>query len=352
MASKDEILKDMLDAISNKYDKRPGSFIYDALAPAAEQFEKTVQKIDNVKSKFNIENLSGDELAQRVKERTGIERKAATRAVGSVTVTGTGTINVGDLFETQGGIQFRATETKKIVNSGTVNIEAVIEGGGGNVAANTITLFPVTIAGFTAVINPYPAQDGFEAESDADLLKRYYDRIRTPATSGNRAHYMNWAREVPGVGDARVIPLWNGNNTVKVVVIDSDKRPASQAIVKAVQDHIDPGGEGLGNGEAPIGAFTTVTSAEGVNINVSVIIVLADGFTLQQAQESIISNLTHYLKEIAFVESIVSYAKIGAAILDSAGVTDYTNLLVNGGTMSVDVGNEEVAVLGVVTIDT
>ncbi|WP_144932224.1 baseplate J/gp47 family protein [Paenibacillus sp. 32O-W] len=350
--TKDQILADMIDSVPDDYDKRPGSFIYDALAPAAEQFAKTDDSINVVKDKLSIENLSGNELAQRVKERTGIERKPATRAVGTVIVTGTGTIQIGDRFETAGGIQFRATESKDISGSGQVSIEAVKAGNSGNVAANTITLFPVTLAGFTAVTNPLPTMDGFEAESDADLLQRYYERIRTPATSGNKAHYLNWAKEVPGVGDAKIISLWNGPNTVKVLIIDSDKQPASDTIVSATQNYIDPDITGLGDGAAPIGAFCTVVSASGVDINVTVKITLAEGYTLQQAKDNISDSLTKYFKDIAFVEPIVSYARVGAAILESAGVEDYSGLQVNSGTENITIGNEEVAVLGVLYLDT
>ena len=348
---KDEILSAMLEEVSNEHDKSPGSFIYDALAPAATQFAKTDDSIDAVIDKLSIENLTGDELGQRVKERTGITRKAATNATGSVTVTGTGTINTGDLFETGGGTQFESTETKSIVSSGTVAIKAVIAGSGGNVASGTITLFPVTLTGFTAVTNPDPTQDGFEAESDADLLERYYDRIQTPATSGNKSHYKNWAKEVIGVGDARIIPLWNGNNTVKIIIIDSNKTPASPTIVTSAQDYIDPGVTGLGDGASQIGAFATVVSATGVNINVVVTIALSSGYTQQQATDNITVNLTQLLKDIAFVESIVSYAKVGAAILSSDGVEDYSGLTVNGSTVNVSIGNEEVAVLGTVTVN-
>jgi len=355
MAEKEEILAELMNSVSSRYDKRPGNFAYDFLAPVAERFEKTDAAIATVKEKLDISNLSGQELERRVYERTGIERKQATHAIGSVTVTGTGTIFVGDLFETPGGVQFQATEQKNIVVSGTVNIRAVEPGASGNVPANTITMFPVTLAGFTAVTNHEPTADGFDAESDEDLLQRYYEKIRTPATSGNKYHYKNWAKEVPGVGDARVIPLWDGDNTVKVIIIDSDRKPASQSIVDAVQEHIDPGITGDGSGAAPLGAYCTVASATGVNINVSVTIMLSPGYTLQQATNNIQEKLTQYLKDIAFIEpeemSFVSYARIGGEILDSEGVADYSNLLVNGGTANIPIGREEVAVLGTVTVD-
>jgi len=346
-----EALQALLASVPDSLDKRPGSFIYDALAPVAEKIAEVDLSVEAAKAKLSIDNLTGPELTQRVMERTGISRKAATRAVGAVSLTGTGTINVGNLFETAGGVQFRATETKTITTSGTVQIEAVIPGSGGVVPAGTITLFPVTLAGFTAVTNATPTQDGFDEESDADLLQRYYERLQTPSTSGNKAHYLNWAKEVPGVGDARVVPLWNGPNTVKVVIIDSDKQPASTQIVEAAQDYIDPGATGLGEGQAPIGAVTTVISAAAVAVNITVTIQLSPGFTQEQAVANIEARLTEFLKGIAFVESIVSYARIGASILASDGVADYSGLTVNGGTANIAVSSEQVAVLGTVTVN-
>ncbi|MFD2614504.1 baseplate J/gp47 family protein [Paenibacillus gansuensis] len=347
---KDEILKTLLASVSDKVDKRPGSFAYDTLAPVAEQVADLLQEIETAKKERIIDNLSGDELTERVRERTGLTRKSATYAVGVVTLTGTGTIHVGDLFETEGEIQFEATETKNIVNTGAVNVRAVEAGSKGNIPAETITLFPVTLAGFTSVSNAAPTQDGFDEETDEDLIERYYERIRTPATSGNRAHYLNWAKEVPGVGGARVFPIWNGPNTVKVIVIDSDKKPASNAIVNAVQQYLDPGMTGLGDGQAPAGAVVTASSALAKVINVSFTLSLTPGYTLSQATGNITDSLTDFLKQIAFTENIVSYARIGQSILSSEGVADYSNLTINGGNVNIAISNTEVAVLGTVTI--
>lgn len=349
--AKEEILSEMLESVPNTYDKRTGNFIHSALSPVAEQLEKTDESIQQAEDKMNISNLSGDELEKRVSERTGIDRKEATFAIGEVTLTGTGTINIGNLFETEEGIQFQATETKSITTSGTVAIKAVVSGDSGNVPSDTITLFPVTLSGFTAVTNTNPTQDGFEAESDADLLGRYFDRIQTPSTSGNKNQFRNWAKDVAGVGDAKVIPLWFGDNTVKVVIINSARQPSSVVLVEEVQNYIDPGSSGTGDGVAPITAFVTVESATGVNVNVSATIVLSTGYTQQQAIDNFTDDLIEYLASIAFVESIVSYAKIGAILLGAEGVEDYTDLLVNGGTTNPDILAEEVAVLGTVTLN-
>ncbi len=351
MPTKQEVLNDMLNEVSQTYDKREGSFIYDALAPAAKQFAKTDENIKVVEEKLSIDKLSGAELRQRVRERTGIIAREATRAIGKVQLTGTGTIQTGDLFETQSGTQFRATETKAITTSGLVSIEAVVAGPGGVVPASTIILFPITLAGFTAVTNPEPTYDGFEAESDADLLQRYYERVRTPATSGNKAHYINWAKEVPGVGDAKVFPLWAGNNTVKVTIINANKEPASTELIETVQEHVDPGGLGLGEGQAPIGAYCTTVSANAKVIDVNFAAMLEPGYTIEQVQPLAEASLTNYLRSIAFKAEIVSYALIGANIINTEGILDYTELLVNGGTANILLDIEETPVLGTVIIN-
>lgn len=345
-----EIHNEILSEISNEYDKREGSFIYDVTMPPSQKLASLETSIEVVKEKLSIENLEGDELELRIKERTGVTRKKATYSIGQLSVNGNGTINKGDLFETDSGIRFEATETTQITTSGLVDIKCLLDGPIGNVPANQINKIPITLAGINSVTNPNSTHDGFSAESDADLLQRYYEKIQTPATSGNRHHYKAWAKEVEGVGDARVFPLWNGDNTVKVVIINSDRQPASPELVDTVQNYIDPGITGLGDGTAPLGAFCTVTSANGLNINVSFSVTKEDGYTDPQIIDVISINLTDYYKEIALKENSVSYARIGSIILNSDGVADYTNLTVNDGTSNIVVNDQEVPILGGVTI--
>ncbi len=351
MQNNKEVLNNMLNVVPDSYDKSEGSFIYDALAPAAEKVADIDDKIHVLEGKFKLSNLKGQELTQRVKDLTGIDRKAATKAIGTVTVTGNGLINIGDLFETEAGIQFRATEEKSIVNTGLVNMEAVIAGVSGNVPANTITLMPITITGITAVTNVNPTQGGFPEESDAELIERAYERLRTPATSGNKHHYKNWAKEVPGVGDAKVFPLWDGENTVKVTIINADREPASLELVETVQDYIDPNIEGIGAGQAPIGAYCTVVSATARTINVEFEVILEPGYTVEMIEPLVEASLTNYLRAIAFKGDIVSYALIGANLINTDGILDYINLIVNNGTANILLNQEETPVLGTVVIN-
>lgn len=352
--TKNSIHQEMLKNISDDLDKSVGSFVYDATMPAAIELEGAYKDISKVAKKMSIENLSGDELAQRVKDRTGIDRKPATRATDLVLITGSpgALINKGDKV-TSDIVSFSFAESLVVGSSGQtlVRVECDELGTIGNVPTNAIRYFPITLPGLTSVTNPNPFYNGYNAESDADLLQRYYERLRTPATSGNRAHYRNWAREVIGVGNAKVIPLWAGPNTVKVVIIDANKQPASQNLVDEVQHYIDPGITGLGDGAAGIGAFCTVVSATELPIQISLTVTKDPAYTDSQRQANVEAVVREYLQSIAFIENQLSYAKIGALILGTEGILDYTNLLINGGTSNIQIGNEEVPVLGGVVIE-
>lgn len=331
----------MLSHVDEELDKSTGSFIYDVTKPVAIEFERKEKEIQSVKDKLDIENLTGDELERFVYQKTGITKKVATKATTTVIISGsTGAlIKKGDLVGTD-TIHFVSLEEKSIDESGLMYVLVECEqfGAIGNVPANSINKFPVTIQGLVNVYNPEKVTNGYDAESDTDLRNRYYDKLQKPAKAGNKYHYEQWAKSVTGVGNARVFPRWNGLLTVKVVIIDSNKQPASLELISDVNQFIE--------NEAPFGADVTVTSATPISININVNLTIAEGYTETQAIESIEDNITNYLQEIAFVETYVSYARLGSIIIESEGVLDYQNLQVNGGTANIPIQEEEVAIIG------
>ena len=147
------------------------------------------------------------------------------------------------------------------------------------------------------------------------------------------------------MGEARIIPLWKGHTTVKVIIIDNDRLPADESLVEKVQEYIDPNITGEGRGEAPIGAFCTVVSAIPKNINISVKAIFSKNYDKEQLKKKISENISVYLKEIAFKKDILSYAIVGAKILDVEGVLDYSNLTINNLTNNIECREEEVFVL-------
>ncbi|SKA99313.1 Uncharacterized phage protein gp47/JayE [Caloramator quimbayensis] len=340
----DDVLKErMLEQTSTYNDE--GGFIYDAIAPVATELANMYAELDNVLKNVFAQTSSGEWLEKRAAE-FGIYRKTGTKATGQVKFVGNnGTIiPAGALVQTESGLQFQTKAEVTISNEqAIVDIEAIDVGSQYNVPANTITELPVQIVGVISVINEQATASGTNEEDDASLLNRLLIKVQTPATSGNANHYKLWALEVAGVGDVKVFPLWNGAGTVKVVIIDSNKQPASQDIVDNVVAHIEE--------NRPIGATVTVASAQALNIDISATIVRDTNYTLEQVIANVSSKITNHLKSIVFKQSYASYAQIGSLILDSEGVLDYSNLTVNGGTSNITIGDEQVAVLGEVVLN-
>lgn len=332
----------MIANISDDYDKSKGNFVYDVTKPVAVEFAEQQKKIAAVQEKLDVENLTGDELTRFVYQRTGRIRKPATQATTTVIVSGTaGTlVKIGELVGTE-TILYTVIEEAILNESGFahVRIQCNEFGQVGNVPANTIVNFPASINGLVNVYNPEPVTNGYDEETDKDLRQRYYDKFQRPGKAGNKYHYREWALEVTGVGDVRVIQRYNGPLSMKVVVIDANKLPANAELVQKVYDHISE--------QMPFGVEDlAVIPAIGVPINITATLSLADGYTEPIAKSNIKENMIEYLKRIAFKESYVSYAKTGSEIIDSEGILDYQNLLLNGGIANISIGNEEVAIMG------
>lgn len=339
----------MLENIDNSLDKSQNSFIHDAVAGTALELASFYMKLEHTREKFNIYNLNGEDLDEYIYPRSGLKRRDASPARTAVVITGeeSTTIHKGILVSS-GDVDYEVLEQKVIDDSGEalVEVQAVESGSIGNAPTRAISEFPVAISGLVSVSNPEEVTNGYDAEDDNTYRERHLEKVRTPATSGNKYHYSIWAKEVIGVGDARIDSLWAGDNTVKITIINSNKKPGDEDLIAEVQEHIDPGSKGLGEGQAPIGAFATVVSAKGKTININAHVVVERGDSLEEVNVRVKRNISDYLKEVAFQESTVSYARIGAVILSTESVVDYSELTINGGTIGISIEDDEVAVLG------
>lgn len=345
----EELLSEMLADVDDSYQKTIGFPTYDYLHALAVVLAPITEQMDVVAGKLDVNNLEGTELDRFVSERSIINRRIASKAETNVTITCTGDVVVpqGTLFETESGLQF-STVIPYAGTSATASIpvECVIGGTIGNVGANTITKIPMTIANVVSVTNPASAVGGYEAETDESLRARYFAQMQTPATSGNVFHYQQWANSIAGVGASKVFPLWNGANTVQVVIVNDEMRTPDSSLIAEVQEYIDPNKTGEGRGVAPIGAICTVTGATEMAINVSVQIAKSPIYP----SVDIAPKITEYLRNIAFKQDYVSVGMIGNAIMNTEGVLDYNNLKINNQTANVTIPTKSVAVLGSVTV--
>lgn len=527
--TEDAIRQRMLDALPDDLNKTEGDYIWDSIDPVAIELAQAAIWAQEVLRRGFASTTFGNYLDLRCEEH-GITRKAAVKATGTaakgnpLTIYGTnGTVvakgfkaaTPADAITNTPSVEFVTTADCTIGPGGsvTVDIEASEAGARGNVPAGAINVVVTPVAGVTGVTNAAAITGGADTEDDASLLGRYLAKVRNPSAGGNKADYINWAEEVAGVGGVSVVPVKYGNGTVSIAIIDTNKQPASQALIDQVQNYIAPpwehdveaetmtiGGSGTsidntqaddsgdsvkmeynaagagtithsnihtllnkpgiwqvrskvkasditgandllqvgiwntttaawakvssasgaadavtvyqandlttaldflaqpfywngidtlelrinrlladtttvvwvdlvkyratfskdtGDGKAPIGAAVYVEAATAININVSATLTIKTGYDAATVKAAAEKAIEDYLKSIAFAgvndplkgtENDVKYARIASAILDTKGVEDYTNLLVNSGTANITIGAQEVAIKGTVTL--
>lgn len=364
--SSEELTAEMLAEVPDKYQKTVGFFLWDTLRAIAIVLMEIWNALLYISGLDDLTKFEYEDLKRFVKQRRGIVAREESYATGLLTViTGEGTITAGDLFETPDKLQYEAVNTVNVLEGDSFTVRCLIAGPDGNVPANMVTVIPKTINGIVKVSNLEPIGGGYEKESKESIIQRYEDDLQNPITSGNIYHYKKWATSITGVGKVDVKPLWNGDNTVKVIIIDSNMEPAETALVNEVQQYIDPYtivdgvkiGWGCGNGQAPIGAYCTVESASKLELQITFKGKLKTGTTEELAEKSVTESILNYLHSIAMVdeETYVSYAQIGRAILSSDGIADYSDLLINGGTDNIAISNtdtdREVAILDTLAME-
>lgn len=348
----ENILAEMLDLVPADLDRREGSIICDALAPPARKLAEAYTAMSTANLQEHAQTASGDALRARGAD-FGVDPKPATPAVRE----GFFFDSTGAPFDVPIGSRFGAAgliyDVTEKINAGNYSLTCETAGAAGNVPVGSLQPIDyvngLATATLGAVLTP-----GTDDETDDAYRARLYAHIRTPPTSGNRSAYLTWALEVAGVGDAYVVPAWNGPNTVKVSLLGTDKLPASSFVVAAVKAYIDPDigfGEGMGEGAAPAGAVVTVVAAPAVAVNVAAEIVLTGSRTLSQVRADFEAALVTYFAGIAYKKDpSVKLARIGAVLLDVPGVEDYSDLVLNGTAGNVSVPAGSVAVAGTVTV--
>jgi uncharacterized phage protein gp47/JayE len=327
------ILKNMLNKISDDLDKREGSIIYDALAPAALELARIYSDMDRFLSYTFVDDSSPIEYIRKRAAEFGITLKEATYAIKKASFYNSKNelmdVPIGARFSID-SLNYKAIEK---ISTGTYKLQCEASGTKGNSAIGALIPIEYIKDLAKATINELLIA-GEDTESKQSLYSRFVEKIRNPSTSGNKHHYLFWAKEVGGVGDAKVIPMWNGPGTVKIVIVDSDKQPATSALIDEVFNHIEE--------MRPINVAVTVVSAISKDISITGKIKISSSVTLKQVEDSFSNLLAEYLKAVAFNQYTVSYARIGSILMSVPGVIDYEDLKLNGLTSNLELKDEEV----------
>lgn len=332
------ILKRMLDKVSAKFDKREGAVIYDALAPTAIEHQLIYMDMETLEREMFADTASREYLIKRASER-GITPKEATPARWKATFDPPElNISIGERFNND---DMNLVVTGKL-SPGVYELECETAGAAGNALAGS--LLPMEyINGLRAATLTELLDAGTDEEDTEAFRDRYLEILRKPASSGNVNDYYNWAMSVTGVGAAKIYPLASGPGTVKVVIASADKKAASSTLVNEVQEYIDS--------VRPVGATVTVLSATELPVNITAKISIEQGENSASVQSKFQLAIIRYLAANAYETGSINLSMIGKILLDTEGVTDYSNLKLNGTAENVNLTEEQIAVIGTVTLE-
>jgi len=341
------ITKDILDGMGDGINTVEGSFAADAAARQALEMSKIYGHLDEIRRKVLLLELAGEELREKAREYD-IEPKQGTFAKFEIVVQTMGvcTIPKGAVIVTDDGQRFLTADVLEAMADGEHSLLIVANTVGkiGHSYTPDEIRFLRVYHNLNKIIDAHMVSDGTNEESDAELLARVHQRLRTPPGSGNKTDYKRWAMEVEGVGEARVIPKKYGPGTVAVLVIGQDDEEASTEALIACYDHIMQ--------ECPLVAELSVEPIERVQIDVQATIV-ADSGIIDQIKDKFMDTMAAYLKKIAASDKaeFVSCNKVRGLLCAIEGVDDYTALTVNNGTVNIAIPADKVPILGDVVIE-
>ena len=374
-----EILERMLSRVSDKFDKREGSVIYDALAPAAWELQLLYVELNTLLTDAYGDTASREYLILRCGER-GIIPTPASKAVLRGKFTPTGINVIGKRFNIN---DLNYIVSKPMPDGNGYEVQCETPGAIGNL--NTGSMIPIEYiqgletAELTEVLIP-----GEDEEDTEELRKRYFDSFKESAFGGNVKDYISKTNAISGVGATKVKRVWNDDinplelipsqkvvdwvtgfsmksdpevskwltaainagkekkltvgGTVLLTILGSDFNVASDQLIRKVQQEIDPvDAPGEGYGLAPIGHIVSVKSARSIDVSVQTDITFDTGYNFSNLKSAIEEAIKAYLLELRKTwentfSLIVRVAQIETRLLQIKGIIDIGNTTINGST--------------------
>jgi uncharacterized phage protein gp47/JayE len=217
-----------------------------------------------------------------------------------------------------------------------VPVKAITAGSAGNVQAGTISLLATGVPGIDSVTNVAVFSNGVDAETDDALKERFRSFIATRARATIAAVQEAISSVQQGLTDAIIEnTLPNGQTRIGffTVTIDDGSGAPTDALLASVAAAIDQ--------VRPIGSTFSVRAPAVIFANVSMTIDAAAGFSKATLQGNVSSAIQTYINGLGIGEKL-SYTRLPALAFGVAGVSNVSNVLLNGGTVDIGGGPTQV----------
>ncbi len=293
-----------------------------------------------------LPDLAESEILDRWAAWWDVARKAASPAVGDVTLSGTdgSVITAGTAMQRSDGAEYTVDADVTVAGgTATTAVTASVPGQDGNSDAGVTLSLVSAVAGVQsgAVVAAGGLTGGADIETDDALRDRLRDRVQKPPQGGSVADYEAWGLEIEGVTRVWVMPLWLGIGTVGVFFVRDDDASIipDAAEVQTVQDYIDS--------VRPVTANVTVLAPTAVAVDMT--INLAPNTAVVQA--AVTAAITDLFRREAGVEDgsgsgTILISHINEAISLADGETDHV-IITPAADVTFSAG--EIGVLGAIT---
>lgn len=365
--------------ILENVDKRPGSIIYDALAPICLELAEAYVKMDIMEEQTFLTTATGINLDKRAFDY-GLSRTPATNALriaefkkykmdsdGNFVHDDKGNKILIDMDITEGA-RFTLPEDSSITfeyigkTDGYNILKCEQTGTKGNEHVGTILpLIPIKNLIEAKITSTYkPAED---EETDEELRERVVDSINYSSFGGNIEDYIEKVNAIDGVGNTKVFPAWQYNGSVLLSIVDPIFNPITDEFAKNLKEQIDPDEDtGQGVGIAPIGHYVTITTPVKKYVNVSMSVELMNTATLETIKEDIERKISEYFETVrkSFSQNVnltIYRARIIEKLLELKEVLNVKDVALNGNFTDVTfideglIGHQYLPYIGEVTIE-
>lgn len=396
----DTLMDKMLSNVDDRLDKREGSIIYDAIAPAALELSNFYLNLDMVLDEVFAESASYYYLTKRAAERGMLPKEETNATLMMKVVPAETQISIGDRFNLD---ELNYTVASIIDgNAGAYQVQCETAGAIGNQQLGT--LIPIETENELNNMESATLEEVLipgEDEEDVETFReRYFASFNNEAFGGNKTDYIEKVNSIDGIGGCKPIRAWSGGynpakmiptdevktwfenqskdtlgetvydwlsaiynvsinklltvgGTVKLVIINSEFRKPSSTLINKVQEEIDPTDTaGEGDGIAPIGHVVNVVGVKEEPINITLSSVEYEtGYSFDKLKEAIETTIDNYLLDLrqtwaSNTNLIVRISQIEAQLLLIEGIVDMKAVLLNDQEENVTLDSDSIPVRG------
>lgn len=352
----ESLLKEKLDSVDSKYDKREGSLIYDAMAPNSAEDAIVYTQMNWMYDQQHGETADRENLIQIARDTRGLEPEDATHAIIKAV------FECEDNCDLKIGDRFSHAELNYVVieqmERTAYKVKCETAGNVGNKYLGQ--LIPIQyIQGLLSANMTEILVYGENEEDTEEFRQRWRDSFNGCAFGGNKESYIQEIKKIAGVGGVKVDRATNAagemvGGYVRCTIISSNFDVPSSELINQVQTVIDPEvNAGNGDGLAPVGTTAKIVAVNGIEINISTTLTYDTGYSFEAIKSQLESAIDFYFLEIrkewesnGTSKMYVRKSMIESALLRVNGVLDIADTTLNGNDGNVELDAYSIPIRG------